>query len=215
MNYLKEVKDIVDAYTFNQTMNKYQTELETFPASTRFHHCEIGGYIRHVWEVIDFCRNLIKDLVDTQMKIGEFTEIDVDALIRIAFLHDLDKLERYELDPENPTKAQVKYAIDLGIRVDSEDSKSSLSTKIDNKKNGLDKPICYFRYKDQLVVDESAKVCQMCQKLGIELSNEDIHCLACHHGGWSEAGKRGTLSPMATILHCADLMSTKILGDKV
>lgn len=213
MNYLKEVTDIVGLHIFAPVFGKYQKEMETFPAAIKHHHAEVGGYIRHVWEVIRFCGELTEVVEGHQILIKDnVKKLDYKALIKIAFLHDLDKLERYELDPENPTKAQVKYAMDLGIPITSEDSKSSLSTKIDNKKNGIDKPISYYRYRDIMVIDESAKVCQMCQQLGIDLSDEDIHCLATHHGGWSDAGKRGTLSPMATILHCADLMSTKIMG---
>ena len=203
MNYLKEVEGIVGSGLFRKIQNKYFVEMENFPAAIKHHHAEKGGYIRHIYEVINFCLELSR-LANLSF--------DVDVLLRIAFIHDLDKLERYEIDNEAPTAAQVKYAINLGVSRTAEDSKSSISTKIDNKKNGLNNPIQYYRYRELLVIDESAKVTQMCGKLGIELTDEDIHCLSTHHGGWSDAGKRGSLSPMATILHCADLMSARILG---
>lgn len=200
MNYLKEVEGLVGDNLFSRVYTKYGLEMTDYPAAIKHHHTERGGYIRHIWEVLT---------------IGEYINqehVNPECFIKLAFIHDLDKLERYEPDTEAPTAAQVKYAKSLGIEIKTIDTKSSLSTKIDNKKNGLNNPIQYYCYREKLVVDESAKVCQMCCQLGIELTDADLHCLATHHGGWSDAGKRGSLSPMATILHCADLMSARILG---
>lgn len=231
MNYLKEVSGIVGLELFNKVYSVYAIQMETFPAAIKHHHAERGGYIRHVYEVLRFCDELMnvatafqrlvddaenKFSVEALIKLAFIhdakNKFSVEALIKLAFIHDLDKLERYEIDDELPIDKQMSYARSLGIIIELNECKSSLSTKINNKKNGMNNPIQYYRYKDILVIDESAKVCQMCSNLGIKLTDEDVHCLSTHHGGWSEAGKRGDLSPMATVLHCADLMSAKIYG---
>ena len=214
MNYFDEVGKIVEAKLFDSVYKKYRDEMGSFPASIRHHHCASGGYIRHIWEVLKLCDDLVSSLGwKDGMDMPGFMR---QALIKLAFIHDLDKLERYEIDPESPTPKQVKYAISLHIPIIMEkESKSSLSCKINNKVNGLDDPIQYYRYKDKLVADESAMVVMICMENGIELTKEDIHCLSYHHGGWSNVGQRGgKMSPMACILHCADLMSAQILGDQ-
>ena len=205
MNYLAEVEEMFGGETFKRVYEQYGEQLKTFPSSLKHHHCERGGYIRHVCEVMDLGLTLIPSF-PTVFSVKEF-----DRFKKLAFVHDLDKLTRYELDPHLPTKKQLDYAKRLGIEITEFDSKSSLSSKIDNAVNKLDGPIQYYRYVDKLPVDDSARVVCMCMKLGIDLDDDDVHALSCHHGGWSDAGL-SIMSPMATVLHCADLMSAKILG---
>lgn len=207
MDYLSNIQRMLGGETFSRVNEEYYEQLLTFPGSIRHHHSESGGYIRHICEVMDFCK-----MMTNNFQIPRFS--DHELLLKLAFIHDLDKLERYELDPEMPTKKQITYAESLGIVIDEKDCKSSLSTKIDNKKNKLNKPIQYFRYKDKLPADDSARVVRICMELGIPLTDDDVHAISCHHGGWANVlQKGGILSPTATILHCADLMSTQILGD--
>ena len=201
MDRLQGIITIVSPEVFNPVIDAYDKEFRKFPASVKHHHCESGGYLRHVYEVLTLCRGMNDKLCDSK------------SLMKVAFLHDLDKLERYEIDPEMPTKRQVDYARSLGIILDPKDSKSSVGTKIDNKKNGTNKPVQYYRYKEKLAADESAMVVRMCMELGIPLTHEEVHAISCHHGGWSALGQKGVkMSPMATILHCADLISANILG---
>jgi hypothetical protein len=144
---------------------------------------------------------------------GRYAPKERTRLMRLAFLHDVDKLERYEIDPEKPTAAQAKYAADLGIKLTPEDSKSTVSVKIDNCKNKLDAPLRYFRYRPGIPpADEAARVVRISAAHGLLLDDEDVHAISCHHGGWSDAGKRGSMSPVATLLHCADLMSANLYG---
>ena len=213
VDYLLGVKKLVGDELFEKVAKKYPLELRTFPASTKLHHAEVGGYIRHVWEVINFCSDLTDNLANYQMEVGDRTEkFNIDTLIKLAFIHDLDKLTRYELDPEEPTAKQCNYARTLGIEVVINDCKSSLSCKIDNKKNGKNNFVSYYRYRDQPAIGETARVVIMCLELGISLNEDEVHCIEYHHGGWSNIAK-APMSPMACILHCADLMSAKILGN--
>ena len=45
---------------------------------------------------------------------------------------------------------------------------------------------------------------------GLFLTDEQLHAVTFHHGGWSEFVKYGSdMSPLATVLHCADMLSAK------
>lgn len=200
----KKVRDQVGKPLFSKVYGRFSQRLLNFPASIKHHHAEQGGYLRHISEVIYFCEYLMNDQYP----------IDTIMMIKLAFIHDLDKLERYKIDTEPPTTKQLNYARGLDIFIEENECKNSLSTKIDNKKNGLNNPIQRYGYVDKLVADESAMVVQICMDLGIPLIHEEVHALCCHHGGWSAAAQKGQMSPMATILHCADLMSTNLMGNK-
>jgi hypothetical protein len=68
-----------------------------------------------------------------------------------------------------------------------------------------------FEYALDWTIDPYAKVCTMLAKEGIYLTDEQIHALAFQSGGWSEFAKMGgEMSHLATILHCADMLSSKI-----
>lgn len=206
MDYFKEVAILLnDGHLMSKVDIHFKDQLKAFPASIRHHHSETCGYLRHVYEVMNIAANILENI-----GFG----VSYDSLMRVAFLHDLDKLERYELDPEKPTVKQIKYAESLGIYIEDNDSKSSLSTKIDNKKTGDKKPIQYYRYREKLGVDDSAAVVHICMEIGIKLSKEEVHAICFHHGGWADIARRDSkMSPMAVILHCADLLSAKIYGE--
>lgn len=177
----------------------YGAQFANHPAAIRHHHTEVGGYMRHIYEVMMIVSNLAKQ-----------HGCDAAQMVKLAFIHDVDKLERYELDDEPPTGPQAKYARSLGVEITGKDSKASITVKIDNAKNGTDKPIQYYRYKDIPTADEAARVVRICAQNGMLLTDAEVHCISCHHGGWSDAGQRGNMSPEATLLHCADLISAKI-----
>ena len=148
--------------------------------------------MRHVWEVLTWCDRLGAP----------------DWVKKVAFVHDIDKLERYMLDPEPATAKQINYAAQLGIVYTKEDGKSSLSCKIDNAKGGT-REISYYVYRKGIPsMDESANVVRICAELGWVMDVRDISLVSCHHGGWSAAGNR-EMSAEATLLHCADLLSAK------
>lgn len=213
LKYLKGIEKLLrDDWLFRQVAERFAVEIRTFPAAIKHHHAEVGGYARHIWETMTFCVGLSESIASVDgLDRSSFGMYDMGVLMRLAFLHDIDKLTRYELDPEEPTAAQVKYAKQLGCNITTNDCKSSLSTKIDNMKNGVHNPIQYYRYKDQLALEETARVVMLCAELDIVLTEEQIHCICYHHGGWSGIANRD-MSPMACVLHCADLMSAKVLG---
>ena len=205
MEYVEKLSDIVPAELFDVVMLAYPEEMQTFPAAIKHHHAEVGGYARHIFEVVEFAKKIYG------MQQFDFS---IESLIKVAFLHDIDKLERYCVDSEPPTGPQLKFARSLQIPIANKESKTSLSTKIDNKKNNLNKPIQYFAYRQGIPpADESARVMRICQDLKINITDVEMSAICCHHGGWSAAANMiATMTPMATILHCADLMSAKIMG---
>ena len=69
----------------------YKDAFDNFPASIKWHHTRPGDYARHVHEVIQYVVKLSRD------------KNDVERLVRLAYIHDIDKLERYQLDQEKPT----------------------------------------------------------------------------------------------------------------
>jgi hypothetical protein len=207
-DYVMELKNIVPADLFCAVAEKYFDELRDFPAAIKHHHVEKGGYSRHIYEVVSFAKIIFNNVA---VSLGTF-DFTLESLIKVAFLHDIDKLERYEFSSEDPTPAQVNYARSLCITIESYDTKSTLSTKIDNKKNKKNTPLQYFKYRDGIPpADESARVMRICQDIGVSLTDEEMSAVCCHHGGWSAAAANG-MTQMATLLHCADLMSAKITG---
>lgn len=64
-------------------------------------------------------------------------------------------------------------------------------------------------------IDPYAKVISMLAKEGIFLTDEQQHALCYQSGGWSEFAKWDSdMSALATILHCADMLSSKITPSK-
>jgi hypothetical protein len=205
---LQILKDYVPSYVFDPVWERYKDTMLVFPAAVKHHHANKGGYINHVAEVVSISQSLYEFV--SSMKPLDF---NIESLLKVAFLHDLDKLERYEIDPEPPTPAQAKYARSLGIVASNGESKTSISTKIDNAKNNKNAPVRYFAYKkDVPPADESARVMRICLELGIPITDAEVSAISCHHGGWSAAGSIGQITQMSAMLHSADLMSAKILG---
>lgn len=68
-----------------------------------------------------------------------------------------------------------------------------------------------FGKKLDFTIDPYAKVCVMMAAYGLFLSDEHIHALTYQSGGWSEFAKWDSdMTNLATILHCADMLSSKI-----
>lgn len=62
----------------------FRTRFEQCPGSTVGHHAELGGLLRHVWEVAAIGRQVAK-----------ICRADVDLVVAGALLHDIGKLESY------------------------------------------------------------------------------------------------------------------------
>ena len=100
------------------------------------------------------------------------------------------------------------------IPFDEGDSKQAISTRIGNFRNNTDNPIEHFKIKNMsgFSFDETAKVQQMLVKYGFGLPDEVLHAITMHHGGYAVHAKEFfmKMSPMATLLNMADMVSSKI-----
>lgn len=177
------------------------------PASLKRHHCWPGGYYDHVLEV---CNNALT--LDGSIPLPK-RNYTIDDLVVASYVHDLDKLFcRYDWDHDKPTSAQLSYAQSLGIKTNSRENKTSLSWKIEAVKSGRgvdEKEVPYFHFrKGTISCVASTKVCQLCAQHGIVLSDQALHAVTYHEGGWSQGMDQYTvLQPLAAIIHAADLLS--------
>jgi len=198
--------------------NRYLEDMKFYPGAARHHHSYTGGYYDHVLEVMNNCLTIlplvVKDLV-------EFSSRDA---LTAAYFHDIDKIfYRYVLDDEAPTNAQLNYARDLGVDINTEfESKTSISFKIDAVKEGKkfdEYDIPYFKRKqDVLPFEDSGIVAMICARNGILLNDQVLSALACHHGGWSPLIRHSpnyvNPSPLGILLHTADLISASCQGGR-
>lgn len=194
--------------------NSIDAEMDKFPASVKHHHYWPGGYRTHIEEVLNNALSIF-NICTLSGKLP--AEVFLDDVIVCAFVHDLDKILRYDAPvDEQPSDKQINYAKSLGISVLKKDNKASISRKIAYVKEGTPIEPVFFSYnKSLLEVDDSARVCQMCAKFCLILTDMQLHAITYHHGGWSArcmSGERCELRPLAIILHCADLISAHVYG---
>lgn len=147
-----------------------------WPAAVKHHHWWAGGYHDHVFEVMV---NMLFQIEGLQRWYGELPPgVYVDRAILLGYIHDLDKLERYEY----------------------------------NRYSGKN---LFMGREETPVCESSALVQAKCYEHGVSLDKNDLHCLAFHHGAFSGITKEfpwAVPSPMATLLHTADLISARIGG---
>ena len=187
---------------------KFTKELDLMPASIKHHHCWVGGYKTHVLEVMN---NAL--VIDATVPLPK-KDYTLSELLLAAYVHDLDKLFcRYMLDPEKPTDRQLDFARNLGIHITAHESKSSISYKIDMTKAGkpvdITKAPVFIMRDDIPSFSAAAMVCKLCYENGIKLSDNVLHAVAWHEGGFSPGiDYRVELEPIAAVLHAADLLSS-------
>jgi hypothetical protein len=108
-----------------------------------------------------------------------------DDILLVAFVHDLDKLWRYRptTNPKLLEKGQK------------------------------------FEYRDDAIpYTDVSKTVAECFRRGIILEDKHLEAIDHHHGGWSAdissvfAPRGRYMTQLSTILHCADMLSTKIYG---
>jgi hypothetical protein len=184
-----------------------KSKMLEMPAAVKHHHNYAGGYIVHVNEVMMAMDKFLKEGFD----MGLF---DHNRAMMAAYIHDFDKLERYEKLPwEAPSDKQLDYARRLGVEICEGDSKEAMTVKISNKKGERTDPIPLFKYinNEGYGFDETAKVQQMLVQYGLALPDDVLHAVTMHHGGFSlHAGGHMKISPMATLLNMADMVSSKV-----
>jgi hypothetical protein len=77
-------------------------------------------------------------------------------------------------------------------------------------KSGERKGAVKFAHRHDWMIDPYAKVVTMLAPYGIFLTDEQNHALAFQAGGWSEFVSSHTdMSKLATLLHAADMLSSK------
>lgn len=190
---------------------KKKQDMLKFPAAIKQHHAYEGGYIVHVNEVMMIVREMLKSGFGMDM-------VDPSKAILAAYVHDLDKLERYESAPhEDPSDKQLDLANRIGIEIPKGVSKKNIGILISNKLDEKDNPLEFFRYrrKDGYNFDETAKVQQMLVSYGLPLPDDVLHAVTMHHGGYAVHAKEFhmKMSPMATLLNAADMISSKIMSN--
>ncbi len=157
-----------------EVYEKIQNKILNLPASTKFHHNWKGGLYDHVIEVIDFALKLYDAIVKNNDNGGgesnrKYYDFNRDDIIFLAFVHDLDKLDKYIKNPLSNNSQPFIY----------------------NKK--------------RISVNDTAMVVQILAEFDVKFSNKHLNALTFSHGGWSV--DRGIMEPLATIIHCADILS--------
>ena len=185
------------------------------PASIKGHHCFPGGYAVHLCEVVTNLVRLVRADIYPAAK-----RVNLGEAIIAGYIHDLDKLlMRYVRDTDKPTDPQRKKALMEGIQMAPDETKASLSKKIDAAVTG--KPLPNDTELPRHVfnpampaVDDSAAVMFLCNQHGLPGITWDIvHAVSLHHGGYSSLARTSPYveaSPLALLLHAADQISAGI-----
>jgi hypothetical protein len=192
--------------------------LQIFPASRSNHHCYPGGYYDHILEVANNVQTILPLCVLDE---GRFT---VDDVFVATYFHDIDKACSYEFgqsfryvfDTEPATTKQIHYARELGVKIEADETKTSISYKIDAAKN--EEPIDPFKVPrfiarpNRLAVDDGAIVASICAHNGITLNEQVLSAICLHHGGWAPLimGTKHSvpISALGVLLHTADFISS-------
>lgn len=167
---------------------KVEKWMDEYPAAVRHHHWWAGGYRDHVGQVMNNALALYDHLKQQEADYGLTGKIDfgLDSLIICAFLHDFDKIGRYR--------------------------------KTDFSKDKWKKNRMPFEYnKETYSTEEAATVVARAAQHGLHLTDYEIHALSLAHGGWSDIMQRNfqpKMHPLAVVLHCADLLSGHIMGQR-
>jgi hypothetical protein len=184
-NFEKQYKEIYHENIKRDGASELLKYLETTdffraPASTRFHSNFAGGLVEHHVKVFMRFREM------AEQEYGkEYVEKNIEALTVIALLHDICKINCYKNDTKN-------------VKVNGE---------------WVQKP--FFSYDDPLPYGHGEKsvyiVCGF-----MKLTREEAMCINWHMGGFDARNLDGkytvggafSLFPLATIFHCADLLSS-------
>jgi 23S rRNA maturation-related 3'-5' exoribonuclease YhaM len=100
------LKEISDEKLRTKVINIYNDllpELQSKPASTKYHHDDEGGLLRHITEVMNVCLFLY----DSCPNVYRCTR---DQVITAAFVHDFNKIDQYVPAPE---WKKVKYQMNF------------------------------------------------------------------------------------------------------
>lgn len=165
------------------------------PASTKYHNAYIGGLVEHSLNVY---YNLVS-LVDIKGMKGYFDE---DSLIICGLLHDLSKMNFYEVITRN----EKVYSAD-GSKYDELgrfDWQAFLSFKVRDEKN-------------RFIYGNHEETAEFMVRSYIPLSVEESVAIINHHSGMgydsappSAVSDKYNRYPLAPLLHMADFLATYI-----
>lgn len=194
---------------------KHKAQFLEMPASIKGHHSFVGGYAVHLCEVVTNLVRLVRADIYPSAK-----RVNLGEAIIAAYIHDLDKLlMRYVRDTDGPTDPQRKKALMEGIKLAPDETKASLSKKIDAAVNGKPMPSDaelprHIFNPAMPAVDDSAAVLFLCNQHALPGITWDIvHAVSLHHGGYSPLARTTPyleVSPLGLLLHAADQISAGI-----
>jgi 3'-5' exoribonuclease len=72
----------------------FRLRFERLPASLNLRHAKLGGLLLHTYEVTSFARQTART-----MAVRSYTRVNVDLVVTGALLHDIGKVEAYEIGP--------------------------------------------------------------------------------------------------------------------
>lgn len=186
------------------------------PASIKFHHAYVGGYATHIYEVT-FNGLMISNILRPTFTAEVSKAMSASDVVIAAYVHDLDKLFwRYRRGGEPPTQPQLKLANTKGIPISAHETKQTISDKIAAVMNGHpipsdDELSWHERIPNIPAIDDSASVLFLCNEHGLTgITRGILHAITLHHGGWAPlpaSGEKVAMSPLATVLHSADILS--------
>jgi len=189
MNYIEELSKYMSESKLFPLWEKYKDDVCVAPAAVTFHHNFEGGLVRHIVEMIKFGLPIalgIKEGVDSADGVTEGKISFDDFLQGQATLIDPNEF------------INVCFLHDLA--------------KLEFYKKDGDGSI-YTYVKHEFVVQEMV-VQNMCASLGISLTESEINALWLAEGGYSPLFKELKATPLATLVHMADLFSSQLLQPK-
>jgi hypothetical protein len=124
-------------------------------------------------------------------------------------------LEIYELSPQRYDCTEDEVILAVFIH-----DLNKLDSYIECKDEWKRKKGQKFDYNNENVrMNQTARVVQICAQYGILLNDKIVNAVTFHHGGFSPdlssvypAMQSMHMTPLAVLLHCADLISSHILG---
>lgn len=181
IDHLKSIQNEKYREPLLKLYNDLEETMKYMPAAIRHHHAEIGGFYRHIKEVIEIALKFYSTLKqDFERRL-----ILEDDVILVAFIHDLEKLDKYKFN--NNYEPNRKW------------------------EKGYRETQFTFNY-DKTDMNDTAQVVRYCYRYGIELKDIHLNAITYHHGGYS-VDTKGRLTPLAALLHSADLISVNMFKD--
>ncbi len=167
-----------------------QSDFMTAPASTKYHESRESGLLRHSLNVYGELMILYAAAVK-ENKVP-YDEGVKDSIAIVALLHDICKANYYEVGSKN-VKQLAANGKEEWVKVPFYKTKDDAT---------------YYAVGNDHGYDSVIKL----QQLGLKLNKDELSAIAFHMGNFENkaTGKAYERSPLALLLHVADLMATYI-----